>query len=243
MAPRPGHCSRAQEAPKWPPRAQARRRCRAGRSRGRARDALRASRGPRATRESGQLTISRAPHRAGGERRPPVADPHADLRADPPLVVPHGQAVPGRRAIEGSSGSRPCRPSAPRPNRGSSRPPASSPPTWVEPGPGVQSGSWGQSGCCAHSWFCVQSPGCVQSLFPAVWPSASVPAAPGRGFTPSRIRCPSPAVSPRTPAQARRPGPLLRAVGPGRAAPRPARITGMSWATSPEESGFHTRWR
>ncbi len=93
------------EAPKWPPRAQLRRRCCPGRAEP-GKGAGRPAGQPRATcHESSQPTMSRTrDHRAVGERRPRVAD-HADLHADAALVVNPGETVAGGGRRSGSAGN------------------------------------------------------------------------------------------------------------------------------------------
>ena len=125
------------EAPKWPPRAQLRRRCcpgwtepgtGAGRPAGHS-----AGHVPRV--EPADDVVS-AHHRAVGERRPRVAD-DADLHADAALVVDPGETVAGggRPRLAGKPrrghGGHPC-PAGPAPSP-SSRPPASSPAPCVQP--------------------------------------------------------------------------------------------------------------
>ena len=186
--------------------------------------------------------LSRALHRAGGERRPPVAD-HADLHADPPLIVDTGQTVP-RRGHDGLHRGRPAAAVIGLPPEPWVQPmPCVQSAPWVEPVPGVQSGSWVQSGSCARSWCCAQSPGCIQSLFAAQsWPSASVPGAQGGASTQ-----PHPRPQPGCPAQGPGPHPGPAGLGPQRGpsaqpSARPARTAGMSCTSSPE-SGFQTRWQ
>ena len=230
------------EAPKWPPRAQYRRRCCPARAEPGKGAGCPAGQ-PRATcHESSQLTISRARCTGpvvNGVHPWPITPICAQTRPSLLTLARPSRAV----GTIGSAGGRPAaaigRPPEPwvQPMPGVQSAP------WVEPVPGVQSGFWVQSGSCARSRCCAQPPGCIQSLFAAQsWPSASVPDVQG-GVSAQ----PHPLPQPGCPAPGPGPHPGPADIGPQRGlsaqpSARPARTTGMSWTTSPE-SGFHTRWQ
>ena len=189
--------------------------------------------------------LVRALHRASGEWCPPVAD-HADLHADPPLVVNAGQTVPGRgrdrllrgparrghrppaRAVGPADALRPVRPmggtAARRPVRilGPARPIRAAVGVWS--GPRVQPRvPLASSPAPAPARGAAPSHPAASSRCLRPRPGPPPPSrAPRAGPPPSRIRCPSPAVSPQVPVPT--PVPLISAPSAGRRSSRaPAR--------------------